>query len=138
MNLSQQTKPYPRTMYHLDHDKPKVVNSKAEEAEASTKGWIVSYIYKEYPKWVGDKIVRSRAEEEQLLASKQPVEVISPPIDMSMSGNLATEVDSVGADPWLDGIETEEPTVTKEVQVDGQDTAVIEKPKEGNGRRKKK
>ena len=136
MNLSQQTKPYPRTMYHLAHDEPKVVNSKAEEAEASTKGWIVSYIFKEYPKMVGDKIVRSRAEEKQLLASKQPVEVIPSSIDMP--DNRATEVESTETDPWLDGIEKKIPSVTKEVQVDGQDTAVIEKPKEGNGRRKKK
>ena len=62
MNLSQQTKPYPRTMYHVNHEKPKVVNSKAEEAEASTKGWIVSYIYKEYPKWVvGNAVGLSQA-----------------------------------------------------------------------------
>ena len=136
MSLSQQTKPYPRTMYHVNHEKPKVVNSKAEEAEASTKGWIVSYIYKEYPKWVDGKIVQSQAEEEQLLASKQPVEVTPPQIDMS--GSLVTETESIGTDPWIDSIEAEIPTVTKETQVEGQDTAVVEKPKEGNGRRKKK
>jgi hypothetical protein len=125
-------------MYHLNHDKPKVVTSKAEEAEASTKGWIVSYIYKEYPKYVDGKIVQSQAEEEQLLASKQPVEVIPPQIDMSMSGNLATGADFTGTEPWIEGIEAEIPPVPKEVQIDGQDTAIVEKPKKSPGRPKKK
>lgn len=119
MNLSQQTKPYPRTMYHLAHDKPKVVNSKAEEAEASTKGWIVSYIYKEYPKHVGDKIVHSMEEEERLLASQQK-ELVN--ISAEEVGSLE---DVVG--PGL----FENPKVVKETQVDMQDTAVVEKPKRG-------
>ena len=119
MNLSQQTKPYPRTMYHRDHDKPKVVNSKAEEAEASTKGWIVSYIYKEYPKYVGDKIVYSKEEEERLFVGQQK-ELVN--ISAEEVGSME---DVVGASLF------ENPEVIKETQVDMQDTAVVEKPKRG-------
>ena len=119
MNLSQQTKPYPRTMYHVNHEKPKVVNSKAEEAEASTKGWIVSYIYKEYPKWVGDKIVRSKEEEERLFVGQQK-ELVN--ISAEEVGSME---DVVGASLF------ENPEVIKETQVDMQDTAVVEKPKRG-------
>lgn len=133
---SRQIRPYPRYMYHKDENEPKVVMSRAEETELSTKGWITTYIHKEYPKMVGDKIVKSPEEEEQLLASQ--VELIEeapprvPPFDATVDINSPDNVPS--EDLFTEG---EEPPVVKETQVDGQDTAVIKEPKKGNGRRKK-
>jgi len=122
--LTQQTKPYPRYLYHRDYDEPKIVNSKAEEMELGTKGWVTSYIHKDYPKWVGDKIVQSKEEEEQLLASQQPKLA-----DVSTEGKITSPPD--------DMFVGENPVVTKETRIDGVDPTVVEKPKEGNGRRKK-
>ena len=99
-----------------------MVISKAEEAEFSNKGWIATYVHKEYPKMVDGKIVNSHAEEERLIVYKRPV--LAAPIDMSAS-----------ADELFMG---EDPPVIKETQIEGVDTAVIEKPKKSVGRPKKK
>ena len=124
--LTRQTKPYPRYLYHRDFDEPKIVNSKAEEMELGTKGWIVSYIHKDYPKWVGDKIVRSKEEEERLLASQQ-----------SGSAEVSPLADEAFNMFGAENVKPEEPTVTKETRIDNVDPTVVKKPKEGNGRRKK-
>lgn len=133
---SQQIRPYPRCMYHKDHNEPKTVTSKAEEIELSTKGWITTYIHKEYPKMVEGKIVKSPEEEEQLLASQvKPIEEAPPRVPPF---DAAVDVNSPDNTPSEDFFtEGEEPPVVKETQVDGQDTAVIKEPKKGNGRRKK-
>jgi len=124
--LTRQTKPYPRYLYHRDYDEPKIVNSKAEEVELGTKGWVVSYIHKDYPKWVGDKIVRSKEEEGRLLASQQPESAeVSPLADEAFS-MFGTE----NAKP-------EEPTVTKETRIDNVDPTVVKKPKRGRPLSKK-
>lgn len=131
---SRQIRPYPRYMYHKDENEPKVVMSRAEETELSTKGWITTYIHKEYPKMVDGKIVNSQEEEKRLLASRQPK---IPPIEVP-SFDAAVDVNSPDNTSSEDFFtEGEEPAVMKEIQVDGQDTAVVEKPKKGNGRRKK-
>jgi len=123
VTLTRQTRPYPRYLYHQDYSEPKIVNSKAEETELNTKGWIASYIHKDYPKWVGDKIVRSKEEEERLLASQADL-VEGPPFDIP---------DDVFTEPGP-GV-----TVVKEIQVDGVDSTVVEKPKKKPiGRPKKK
>ena len=124
VSLNRQVKPYPRYMYHKDHDEPKVVYSKVEEAELGTKGWITAYIHKEYPKWVSNKIVNSFEEEECLLASQaDPIEV--PSFDASVETVFPVPGPGV--------------VVVKEAQIEGQDTVVIEKPeKKSVGRPKKK
>jgi hypothetical protein len=122
-----QTKPYPRSMYHRDHDKPKVVNSRAEEVEASTKGWITSYIFKEYPKWVDGKLVQSRADEDRILMAKKALTRLMEPDEIIE--NLFEDVPTKDQG-WA-------AKVKKEIQVDGQDTATFEKPKKSPGRPKK-
>jgi len=102
--------PYPKYVYHPDHNEPRRVDSKPEEQELGTKGWTASYIHKEYPKWIGDKLVQSKEEAERLNLIKAEVK----------------EAEVVF-----------EANVVKETQVDGQDTAVFEKPK-GPGRPPKK
>lgn len=126
--LSQrnQTRPYPKYLYHSDFNEPKIVNSQVEEAELGTKGWVSTYLHKAYPKWVNGKIVKSKEEEDLLLAECDP-----------SSGGVPDEVTPL--DEMLDGGSGVVilPPVIKDIQVDGQDTVVIEKPKKGNGRRKK-
>lgn len=138
MNVTsgQQVKPYPKYMYHRDENEPKIVMSKAEESELSTKGWLAAYIYKEYPKMVDGKIVNSLDEEKRLLASQQPrtppievpsfdaaVDVTPPSVETTSSNDLFTE--------------GEESAAVKETQVEGQDTAVIKKPQKDKGQKKK-
>lgn len=121
MDLSQQTKPYPRYLYHRDFNEPKIVNSKVEEVELGTKGWSTARLFKEYPKWVGDTIVQSEADERRLLSpNKKPEQEVPSPDVMFDEGLSATE----------------DPLAVKETQVDSQDTATIEKPKKP-GRPKK-
>lgn len=129
-----QTRPYPKYLYHPDFNDPKIVNSQVEEAELGTKGWVTTYLFKAYPKWVGDKIVKSKEEEERLLAERKPlIEVVLDAIEQGPANNEVTPLDEM-----LDGGSgIVMPPVTKETQVDGQDTAVIEKPKKGPGRPKK-
>ena len=108
-------KTFPKYMYHKDHNEPIRVDSKAEQTDKENLGWTTARLFKEFPKWVGDKIVHSKAEEERLLASTnpQPKEVVLPDFG-------------------------EEMKVVKETQVDSQDTAVVEKPnKKSVGRPKK-
>jgi len=128
-------KTYPKYMNHVDHDEPVRVDSKAEQVDMENKGWTTARIFKEYPKYVGDKIVHSKAEEDRLLASQtDPVIISTESIDVSTEivPPLFEESPSVIS-------EGQDPEVTKEIQVEGQDTArVVEKSKEGNGRRKKK
>ena len=124
VSLNRQVKPYPRYMYHRDHDEPKVVYSKVEEAELGTKGWITAYIHKEYPKWVGDKIVNSFEEEERLLASQQPQMA-----DASQIEEIQIEVPSFDASADVFTEPGSDVTVVKETQVEGQDPTMIEKPK---------
>jgi hypothetical protein len=104
------TAPYPKYLYHPDFNEPRRVDSNAEEAEWGTKGWTSRYLHKEYPKWIGDKIVQSKAEEERLMPASEPEEKASSFV-----------VD-----------------VVKELQVDGQDTTIVEKPKSTGGRPSKK
>ena len=112
MDLSQQTKPYPRYLYHRDFNEPKIVNSKVEEIALGTKGWGVSYIHKDYPKWVGGKIVRSKEEEERLLVECKPASSVE-------------EFPEPSEFPEID------PVAVKETRIDNQDTVVVEKPKRG-------
>jgi hypothetical protein len=121
MDLSQQTKPYPRYLYHRDFNEPKIVNSKVEEVELGTKGWTTARLFKEYPKWVGDTIVRSEAEEKRLLAANALEEPPSP--DVMFDEGLS--------------VSARDPLAVKEIQVDGQDTATVEKLKKPVGRPKK-
>ena len=120
-----QTRPYPKYLYHPDFNEPKIVNSQVEEAELGTKGWVTTYLFKAYPKWVGSKIVKSKEEEELLLAE----------LDHSSDG-VPDEV--IPFDEFLDGgSDIVMPPVTKETRVDGVDPTVIEKPKKGPDKSKK-
>lgn len=120
---SQQIKPYPRYLYHRDHDEPKIAMSKAEESELSTKGWLTTYVHKEYPKYVGDKIVNSQEEEERLLAERNPL----PEVALDAIEQGPANIEEI---PFMtsNGQDLE---VVKEIQVDGVDTAAVEKPKRG-------
>ena len=115
-----QTRPYPKYLYHPDFNEPKIVNSQVEETELSTKGWVSTYLFKAYPKWVGNKIVKSKEEEEQLLAECDHSDEVVP-FDEFLDGGSGVVI----------------PPVTKETQVDGQDTVMVEKPKKGSGKPKK-
>lgn len=116
-------KTFPKYMYHRDHNEPIRVDSKAEQTDRENLGWTTARLFKEYPKWIGDKLVQSGVEEERLLAANKPAEDAPPPDVMFDEGFSVT---------------SEDPRAVKETQVDGQDTATIKKPKEGSGRRKKK
>jgi hypothetical protein len=132
---SQQVKPYPKYMYHRDENEPKIVMSKAEESELSTKGWLAAYIYKEYPKMVDGKIVNSYEEERRLFASQQPK---TPPIEVpSFDAAVDTTLPSIETTSEDFFTEGEELAVVKETQVEGQDTAVTEKPIKDKGQKKK-
>lgn len=109
-------KTYPRYMYHRDHNEPVRVDSKAEQTDKENLGWTTARLYKEYPKWVGGKIVQSEVEERRVLATLHP----EPPVP--------EEVDVPGI--------FETPVAVKETQVEGQDTAVFEKPKPGRPKKK--
>ena len=116
-------KTFPKYMYHRDHDEPVRVDSKAEQTDMTNKGWVISYLHKEYPKWIGDKLVRSRAEEDRLQGpSKMSEENVSPSEDVLLFKS---------EDPEL-------PHVIKETQIGGVDLTVTEKPEKPSGRSKKK
>ena len=125
MDLSQQTKPYPRYLYHRDFNEPKIVNSKVEEIALGTKGWGVNYIHKDYPKWVDNKIVRSKEEEERLLVECKPL--IEVALDAIERGP-ASKIEEFPEPPEFPEID---PVVVKETRIDNQDTVVVEKPKKG-------
>ena len=133
-------KTYPKYMYHVDHNEPIRVDSKAEQVSMENKGWTTARLFKEYPKWVEGKLVQSQAEEERLFGSLAErksapdaigqgpisVEEFPPPIDMT----------PIIVPPLFE--DSQDPEVTKETQVGGQDTAkVVEKPKKTSGRQKK-
>lgn len=128
---------YPRYMYHHDHNEPVRVDSKAAQTDKENLGWTTRYLHKEYPKWVGDKIVQSKAEHDRLLAAAKP------PEEVVVSSAGQGSADSEGEIPLIDDLfEEEDPellAVTKEIQVDGQDTAkIVEKSgKKPPGRPKK-
>ena len=131
-----QTRPYPKYLYHPDFNEPKIVNSQVEEAELGTKGWVTTYLFKAYPKWVGDKIVKSKEEEELLLAERKPLLEVA--LDAIEQGPANIEEISSPIDEFLDGGSgVVMPPVTKETQVDGVDPTVVEKSKKGPGRPKK-
>lgn len=116
-----QTRPYPKYLYHPDFNEPKIVNSQVEEAELGTKGWVTTYLFKAYPKYVGDKIVKSKEEEEQLLAESNSGEEVASPDEMFDGGSGVVIPESFDVTP----------PVTKEIQVNGVDPTVVEKPKRG-------
>ncbi|MBE9594388.1 MAG: hypothetical protein IMF19_13030, partial [Proteobacteria bacterium] len=75
---------------------------------------------KAYPKWVNGKIVKSKEEEELLLAERNHSDEVTPldevtPIDEMLNGGSGVIM----------------PPVTKETRVDGVDPTVVEKPKKG-------
>lgn len=132
-------KTFPRYMQHKDHSEPIRVDSKAEQTDKENQGWTTARLFKEFPKWVGDKIVHSKAEEERLLAKREPIldvaldaieqgpahiEEIPPPIDMMFNEGVS----AVSGDLTMN--------VRKETQIEGQDTATIEKPKAGKPKKK--
>lgn len=120
LSQQNQTRPYPKYLYHPDENEPKIVNSQVEEIELSTKGWVSTYLFKAYPKWVGNKIVKSKEEEERLLAECDHSD------------------EAVSFDEFLDGGSgVVMPSVTKETQIKGVDTTVVEKPKKRPGKPKK-
>lgn len=102
-------KTYPKYMYHRDHNTPTRVDSKAEQTDLENQGWTTARLFKEYPKWVGDKIVQSRLEEDRLVGA----------------GTIPEDIPTFGNSPDA----MEDPVAVKETQVEGQDTAVTEKPK---------
>ena len=64
LKIMRPSSPYPRYVYHADHNEPIRVDSKAEETNLLNQGWTTRYLHKEYPKWVNDKVVQSKEEEE--------------------------------------------------------------------------
>lgn len=136
-------KTYPKYLYHRDHDEPVRVDSKAEQTDKENLGWTTMRLFKEYPKWIGDKLVQSKAEEERLLAESESL--LDVTLDAIEQGPANVEetpspIDSLFAEGGVSATSQDfDPGVTKETQVEGQDTAkIVEKSKEGNGRRKKK
>lgn len=115
-------KTYPRYMYHRNHDKPVRVDSKAEQTDRKNVGWTTGYIHKEYPKWVNGELVRSRVAEDRLLAKAKPLAEVAP--------EASGEKMPPSIDELFDGEDLDLPTATKEIQIEGQDTAkVVERPK---------
>jgi hypothetical protein len=91
MDLSKPN-PYPRYMYYRDSDAPVRVDSKDEENNLLTKGWTTRYIHKEYPKWVGGRIVNSPEEEVRILSKEQPKVINATPVETTISaeGSMKT------------------------------------------------
>ena len=133
MDLTQK-RVYPRSMYHRNFDEPKMVNSRVEEAEASTKGWITTYIYKEFPKMVDGKIVRSLAEERQLLGQPEAGSVVMN-LDSPVVETIAPEKESLSS--VMETFVTEDIKAVKEIQDEGVDTAVVKKPEKPTRRPRK-
>lgn len=135
-------KTFPKYMYHKDHNEPVRVDSKAEQTDKENLGWTTMRLFKEYPKWIGDKLVQSKAEEERLLAESESL--LDVTLDAIEQGPANVEetpspIDSLFAEGGVSATSQDfDPGVVKEVQVEGQDTAVIEKLKKNVGRPKKK
>ena len=126
-------KTYPKYMYHVDHSEPVRVDSKAEQTDMENKGWTAARLFKEYPKWVGGKLVQSRAEENRLRADERKP-LIEVALDAIEQGP-ASKIEEFPEPPEFPGID---PVAVKEIQVEGQDTAkVVEAPKKSSGRSKK-
>lgn len=122
-------RPFPKYMNHVDHNEPVRVDSKAEQVDMQNKGWTTARIFKEYPKWVGDKLVRSKAEEARLFGSQS--RAVDP-------ADVVNAVDPMPVDiPDLSEASTPKEFKTKkELQAGGQDTATVGKPKKSAGRPK--
>jgi len=61
--------PYPRYLYHKDHDAPIRVDTKADETPLLNQGWVTRRLFKEFPKMVEGQTVYSRKEENRLRKS---------------------------------------------------------------------
>jgi len=53
---------YPRYMYHPDMNEPKRVDSAEQERQFFSKGWVINYLPKEYPKWIDGVLYETKSE----------------------------------------------------------------------------
>ena len=91
LKIMRPSSPYPRYVYHADHNEPIRVDSKAEETNLLNQGWTTRYLHKEYPKWVNGKVVQSKKEEElaRINQGATSVETVEGQ-DQKAAGRLAT------------------------------------------------
>ena len=68
MAMASSKRRYPLYMYHRDFDNPKRVDNNEEEKALSQKGWVATYLHKDYPTMVNGMICKDKDEEKRELA----------------------------------------------------------------------
>ena len=81
MAIEKEKQTFPVYVYHKDHDEPKRCDNKDELRALVDRGWQTRYIHKEYPKWVNGRIVKNKAEHDELLKDAPKIEVIKTDIE---------------------------------------------------------
>ena len=90
LKIMRPSSPYPRYVYHADHNEPIRVDSKAEETNLLNQGWTTRYLHKEYPKLVNGKTVYSKEEEDAEKDKGDPVDSSVEDQDQKAEERLAT------------------------------------------------
>ena len=90
LKIMRPSNPYPRYVYHADHNEPIRVDNKAEETNLLNQGWTTRYLHKEYPKWINGKIVHSKEEEAAEKDKGDPVDSSVEDQDQKAEERLAT------------------------------------------------
>lgn len=88
-------KTFPRAMYHKDHNEPIIVSNKVDMEALESKGWIDSYMYKEYPKMVEGVVVNSKEEEAARLSEAKgelKMKVVKESVVESNNPDIAEKV----------------------------------------------